>query len=227
MEFLEFQSGIRKWVEACRGYLPEADILSMIELTEVGEPGVAVENLWVQRCEYGIHLPIEVVRELQILCAAVGIKPSYWHRLSPMRLWCDGQEVSPQLITYNSGLNYGQRRGVEAGLHEVRLSVDREELVHRFSAAYAEVSEELRLDDEIHQDDSPFKALGYVSLAAAFDFPKELESALTYFDREIFSIYIGHLESATYCLNGTNRIEVSPEGVTFVGTAVRTVANVK
>lgn len=217
---MKLQSRFRKLVEACRGHLPEADVDSAIELVEAGEHGVAIENLWVQRAEHGSHLPVEVVRELQILSAAIGLDPSYWHRLAPMRLWLDGKEVSPAFVTFNSGLNYGQHLSSEPELHEVRFWIDRAELVHRFSEAYAAVSEELRIDDEACQDDSPFKALGYVSLATAFDFPEKLEDALEYFDRDIFAIYIGHLDSAAYWLNSTDRIEVSPEGVSFVGRAL-------
>ena len=221
MTLLEFQSRFRRLVEACIGYLPEAEVDSAMELIEVGEPGVAIENLWVQRDELGSHLPVQIVLELQILSAAVGIDPGYWHRMSPMRLWLDGKAVSPALVTFNSGLNYGQHLSSEAELHEVRFSIDRAELVHRFTDAFAAVSEELRIDDETHRDDSPFKALGYISLATAFDFPDKLERALDYFDRKISAIYIGHFDSAAYCLNSTDRIEVSPEGVSFVGRALR------
>jgi len=220
MDLLEFQAQMQRAVQACRGLLPEADLNDMAKLVELGNPGLALRNLWVQSFEHGASLSVDLLRELQSLSASTGLATSYWHQLSPLRLWVDDQPISPQLVTFNDGLNYGRFYGVDAGLSSVRLFVERADLVRRFSKTFNAVSEELRIDDETYGDDSPFTGLRYAPLAAAFEQPEKLAEALRFLDRDIFAIYIGHFDDCRFVLNSTDTINVSPQGVSFEGKAL-------
>jgi hypothetical protein len=62
--------------------LPEEQLQDMRELVQAGEPGIALENLCSQLYEYDIPVPVEVQATIVDAGRTMGIKPSYWERLS-------------------------------------------------------------------------------------------------------------------------------------------------
>ena len=134
-----------------------------------------------------------------------------------MRLRVDNRPITPTEITYNDGLGYGRFDGVSQ-VHTYSLFVPKDDLIHKLGNIYREAVEEIGRDDELVNGSSSFKKMGYVGLSEAFAHPALLAEAIeTYFDRDIFNIYLPESESFLYVINSTERVTVSADGVLLEG----------
>lgn len=141
-----------------------------------------------------------------------------------MKLTVDGEPVASGTLTYNSGMNYGQFHHGNLEIHTYSFFVARKDLVERFQTQYWECSEEIRRDDEQQSDTSPFKEMGYVRLSEAFGYPEQLADAIdTYFDRDIFGVFLGDDQDAAFVINSTDKISVTEDGVTLEGRCLRSI----
>jgi len=79
MTFPEIQAALLRAINdlAARG-LPEIDVSTAVELTQVGEPGVAFEHVCTQLYEYDISVTDFEREVLKELGAAMEMKPEYW-----------------------------------------------------------------------------------------------------------------------------------------------------
>lgn len=82
MTFPEIQAALLRAINdlAARG-LPEVDVSTAVELTGVGEPGVAFEHVCTQLYEYDIAITDSEREILKELGTAMERKPEYWERL--------------------------------------------------------------------------------------------------------------------------------------------------
>jgi hypothetical protein len=62
--------------------LPTVEVTNFIDLVQVGEYGVALENLCTQLDEYDVVLPQSVYEEIAVIGSIMGIDPRYWRRLA-------------------------------------------------------------------------------------------------------------------------------------------------
>ena len=68
-------------IARCRDLLPAEQIRDMTELVLAGEPGIALENLATQLCEYEVDVSSEIVRDIEGLGSEMGLDEKYWCRL--------------------------------------------------------------------------------------------------------------------------------------------------
>ncbi len=81
MDMEEIENRLIKVIAECDGQLPSGQLADMRELTEAGEPGVALENLCTQLYEYGVWLDLATLRQIAEIGKAMGVEPRYWELL--------------------------------------------------------------------------------------------------------------------------------------------------
>lgn len=137
-----------------------------------------------------------------------------------MNLSIDGDIIDSKIVTYNSGLGYGNFHKGKANieLHNYILVIGRNEITDSLSGIYDEALNDIRRDDEFTGDVSEFKEMGYCSLSDAFSYPGLLEVVIsTYFDRDIFEVFVPKKEIFIYVINSTDRVSVTQDGITIEG----------
>lgn len=135
-----------------------------------------------------------------------------------MKISVDQRPLPPGAVTYNSGLGYGRLDRGNIEVHSYSFFAPRADLIDRFGAAYAAQCEDFRKDDELCGDPSLYAALGYGSLAEAFERPAELAAVVKgYLDRDIFEVYLPMTDAFEYVINSTDRVLVSSEGLLIEG----------
>ena len=82
MDTSEVETRLLVLLNALAGTLPEAELKEMRELTEAGEPGIALENLCVQLVEFERRVPRAIRDEIGSVGGKMRIDPKYWSRLS-------------------------------------------------------------------------------------------------------------------------------------------------
>ena len=82
MSATPLETRVLRVMAACRGLLPHEQLLEMEQLARAGEPGVALENLATQLCEYAAQLDNVTIAEIEALCRAMGLDDKYWARLT-------------------------------------------------------------------------------------------------------------------------------------------------
>ena len=62
--------------------LPAEQMSDMRELVEAGEPGIALENLCTQLCEYNVVVSASYRHEVAAIGRAMGLAESTWQKLA-------------------------------------------------------------------------------------------------------------------------------------------------
>ena len=135
-------------------------------------------------------------------------------------LQIDGKEIGPPEVAHNDGMGWGSFRS-DVDVVSYMYVASREELLTSFDAVFSECRDEIRRDDELVNGTSEFKLMAYCSLSDAFKYTDQLREAIdTYFVRDLLKLLApNYHESARYCINSADNIEVTPDGVRICGRA--------
>ena len=68
--------------ECQRSGVPSDELREMTDLTQAGEPGVALENLCTQLLEYRCELPLATLQKITTVARSLGLAVKYWQRLN-------------------------------------------------------------------------------------------------------------------------------------------------
>jgi hypothetical protein len=82
MDFLEIQARLIAVLRSLHGSLPESELEDMTDLTAVGDPMVALENLCTQLVEYDVTIKETVRDEIECLGQVLDVRPDYWRGLA-------------------------------------------------------------------------------------------------------------------------------------------------
>jgi hypothetical protein len=75
------QTELLSVIEIFKDHLPADQLADMDELTKVGEPGIAFENLCTQLYEFYVSIKPEHLEKLRAIGLSMGISSKYWERL--------------------------------------------------------------------------------------------------------------------------------------------------
>ena len=142
-----------------------------------------------------------------------------------MEFFVNQDLVEPTLVTFNDGMNYGQRqRFSEDEVFSFRMVVDRTEFLEKFRASFADLCREMKEEDEKDGDISKeFSAYDYKGLDAALDYPEALYEAFAlYMMRDqVFPHYLSAgrdwRSPTAFVINGMDKMTIEAETVAFEG----------
>jgi len=135
-----------------------------------------------------------------------------------MIFWMDEVVTNTNLVTYNDGLNYGRFDSPDLKIHEYKIEIDREEFIRKIQDEFWDCLCEIREDDKVTGDSSPFKRSGYKPLSQMFEHPHELAECIAiWFDRYILDKFIGLKDTFDYVINSTDEIKVADTKVLLSG----------
>lgn len=135
-----------------------------------------------------------------------------------MKTFLNGDLSDKACLTVNSGLNYGRFFGQTEHAYEIRLSKD--EFIGLVETTYNTIRDEIKLDDEMHQDSSDFSDSKYVSLPDLLYFKNEFDSIFkTYLDRNLFMKIFPELHENKYVINCTDSCRIEGNEIIIKGRA--------
>ena len=139
-----------------------------------------------------------------------------------VRVLIEGVEVEMESVTFNDGLNYGRFDSRNIDIYSYEFSLTKSEFISLMSASFQKCMVEIKADDEVYNDSSPFKEMGYVAIEDAFDYPEHLGEAMsTYFDRELYGKVLGSAKSSSFIVNSTEKVEINDERINIIGRCFR------
>jgi hypothetical protein len=78
MDLKETEARLDAILVGAEGWLPSEQLAEMRGLVAAGEPGIALENFCTQLEEFDVVIPADVINELKVLAAGMGIALSPW-----------------------------------------------------------------------------------------------------------------------------------------------------
>lgn len=124
-----------------------------------------------------------------------------------MKLLLNTIEVPKEVFTVNGGLNYGRFYNHDTENYEIRLSSD--EFITLIEQEYTSVRDEIKIDDEVNQEQSEFTATNYCSLLQLLNHASDLEEIVkTYLDITLLKKLFSTTSENTYVINSTDSITI-------------------
>lgn len=133
-----------------------------------------------------------------------------------MKLSLNGKEIHFQVITVNDGLNFNRFFDLETKEYELQLSIQK--LKKLIENEYNSVRDEIKKDDELHNETSAFTNTNYCSLtkllAHESDFFEIMNPYLTItLFQKIFTVS----SQNCYVINSIDSIQINNEYIFFKG----------
>lgn len=134
-----------------------------------------------------------------------------------MNVYINDFEVDKSLIYFNTGLNFGRFDfdGIQIDNYKITLSVA--EFIGLIEADYNKIRDEIKLDDEVQDETSPFTAISYGTITELLQNKESLQEIITtYLDTILFGKLFLQTKNPGFIINSTdlvakmnNQIEIS------------------
>jgi hypothetical protein len=133
-----------------------------------------------------------------------------------MKVLLNDIEVKKELLTINDGLNYG--RFFDRKTKEYQIQFTKFEIIELIEKEYCAVRDEIKIDDQTHNETSDFTRTNYCSLSKLFDHQSDFEEIMkTYLDRALLKKVFTESSKNSFVINSTDLIEIKENIVTFTG----------
>ncbi|WP_139181101.1 hypothetical protein [Winogradskyella thalassocola] len=137
-----------------------------------------------------------------------------------MKVLLNNIEVTKETLLVNSGMNYGRFYNHYTEDYEIQLSTS--EFIHLIESEYNNIRNEIKIDDQRHEDDSDFKSTNYCTLSELLVYKSEFEAIVkTYLDQILFDKLFSNSASNTFVINSTESVSVIENKVVISGKAYR------
>ena len=136
-----------------------------------------------------------------------------------MKFTIDNNPTSTDLVSYNDGMGFGQFRDPDLIIYEYAIEIDKHQYIDDFKDKYWSCVTEIKIDDELNNDDSVFTPTGYKSLDKMSEHPIEFAEAIDDFlGLDTLGKYVGYKKDTfDYVINSIDKVEIIEDKIIFVG----------
>lgn len=135
-----------------------------------------------------------------------------------MKVLLNQVEVPKEIFIVNDGLNYGRFFDRKTVAYEIQLT--NVEIMQLIEKEYNKVRDEIKLDDQLHNDTSDFRNTNYCSLPQLLQYESDFEEIMkTYLHITFLKKIFPESVKKEYVINSTDSIKMKNGMIVFKGKA--------